>query len=280
MFVKKVCSRNQRSKNKWAISTITLLVALLLVCQPGNTEEQKKNSQSRRLPPAPDTGAPEGDFSAGGTRDNRHKNNLCGVDQGQIAYLLGNKNREFTSSAYPTFWFYLPNIDNKKAQIKFAVTELETGKKIYDRVIEGTKESGIIGIDLPKEKQYALSPEVNYTWSLNVDCAQTDRESEIALEGWLTRLPLQSKFQLQNQLAITPEAEQHTVYLKHNFLYDALTQLAQYRIAQPNNIQIKRAWNELLATLGWQDFIHQESANEKISVSDIQISRNTMKNNR
>ena len=277
MSLKKVCLRGQRQKNQWAIATITLLVALLLVCQPGNAKEEKKNNHSRRLPPAPSTGAPEGDFSAGGTRDNRHKNNVCGVDKEQIAYLLGNKNREFTSSAYPTFWFYIPDLGNKIARMNFAVRELETGKKIYNRVIKGTKEWGIIGIDLPKEQKYALSPEVNYTWSLKLDCAQTDRESEIALEGWLTRLPLGSTSQFQNQLATTSEAEKHTVYLQHNLLYDALTQLAQHRIAKPNNIQIETAWNQLLATLGWQELIHHESAIET-SIVDVQISRNTMKN--
>ena len=251
MSLKIAGSGGRWHKNQWVISVLSLLLALLLVPQPGNTKEKKNNNS--RLPAAPDTGAPEEDFSAGGTRDNRLRNNACGVDRQQIAYLLGNRNREFTLSAYPTFWFHIPPTMNNITQMKFAVTELETGKKIYERVIGKTKRSGIIGIDLPQENQYALSPEVNYTWSLKVDCAQTDREPEIALEGWITRLPLPSKSQLQNQLAAATEAEKHQVYLQHNLLYDALTQLAQHRIAKPNNIQIETAWNQLLATLGWQD---------------------------
>ena len=140
MSSKRFCSGSRWTKNKWAISVFTLLIALLLLPQPGNTKEKKSNNN--RLPPAPDTGSPEEDFSAGGTRDNKPKNTLCGVDGQQIAYLLGNGNREFTSSAYPTFWFYIPHATDKIAQIKFVITELETGKKIYDRVIQGTKDNG------------------------------------------------------------------------------------------------------------------------------------------
>lgn len=255
MFLKTAYSRDRRLKNHWAISVLTLLIALLVVPQPGNTKQKKGNNH--RLPTAPDTGSPQEDFSAGGTRDEQLRNSVCGVDGQQIAYLLGNKNREFTSSAYPTFWFYLPRTMNKIAQMKFVVTELETGKKIYDRVIQATKTSGITGISLPRDKRYTLSPEVNYAWSLQVDCAGTDRESEIALAGWLSRIS--SNVELQNQLAAASEAEKVAVYLNHNLLYDAITQQAQSLIAKPKNIQVETAWNQLLTTLGWQDLVEQKS---------------------
>ena len=262
-------SKWQRSKrSKWTILVLNLLLVLLLIPLPGNTKEKKDNSN--RLPPAPDTGSPEEDFSAGGTRDNRHNDTVCGIDRDQIAYLLGNKNREFTSSAHPTFWFHIPSRMNQEAKVRFAVSELETGNKIYDRVIEQNKKSPIVGIDLPKEKQYALSPKVNYVWSLKVDCPGTSSESDIALEGWLTRSPLKSK--LQQRLAATPEIERHTVYLQQNLLYDALTELAKRRIAKPNDIQIEAAWNQLLTKLGWQDLVQQKSATEP-SVFDVEIGR-------
>ncbi|MEM8829467.1 MAG: DUF928 domain-containing protein [Cyanobacteria bacterium P01_G01_bin.19] len=268
MFIKKAGFKSQWQRKHWLILSLISLVAILSISLPGNTKE-KKSSNNNRLPPAPNTGSPEEDFSAGGTRENRHRNSLCGVDRGKIAYLLGNRNREFTLSAYPTFWFHIPTSMNKVDRIEFEVTELETGKKIYDRVINKTK-TGITGINLPQEKQYALSPEVNYAWSLEVDCAGKNQESAIALSGWITRVASQSN--LQNQLAAASEGEKHTVYLKHNLLYDALTQLAQRRIAKPNNIQIETAWNQLLSELGWQDLIQQKSAIE-LSILDVQIGR-------
>jgi hypothetical protein len=254
-------------KTKWIILTLTLLIAFLFIPQSGNTKEKK--SSNNRLPSAPDTGSPQEDFAAGGTRDNQPKNALCGVEKQQIAYLLGNDNREFTLSAYPTFWFYIPDTLKKVAQMKFVITELETGKKIYDRVIKDTKKSTIIGIKAPHEQRYALSPAINYSWSLQVDCAGREGDSEIALAGWLSRSALDN--QLKPQLAAASEAEKYTVYLKHNLLYDALTEVVQNRIAEPNNIQIETAWNQLLTKLGWQDLIEEKSAINS-SLVNIQIS--------
>ena len=260
MSSKRFCSGSRWTKNKWAISVLTLLIALLLLPQTGNTKEKKSNNN--RLPPAPDTGSPEEDFSAGGTRDNKPKNTLCGIDDQQIAYLLGNGNREFTSSAYPTFWFYIPHNKNEIAQTKFVITELETGKKIYNRTIQGTEATGMKGITLPKEKKNALSPGVNYAWSLEVECAETDRADKLVLEGWISRKLGNSK--LQNQLATAGDIEKHTVYLQHNLLYDALTELAQLRVAKPGSIQIKTAWNQLLTELGWQELTQHRSATNPI----------------
>lgn len=255
------------AKTKWIIPALSLLIAFLLIPQLGNAKEKK--SSNSRLPSAPDTGSPEEDFAAGGTRDNQPKNALCSLDSERIVYLLGNDNREFTSSAYPTFWFYIPLSIKKVAQMKFVITELETGKKIYDRVIKDNQKSSIMGIEVPHEQRYALTPAINYSWSLKVDCAGRNRESEIALAGWLSRSTLDN--QLKPQLAAADEAEKYRVYLKHNLLYDALTEVAQNHIAEPNNIQVETAWNQLLAKLGWQDLIEEKSAINP-SLVDIQIS--------
>ena len=111
---------------------------------------------------------------------------------------------------------------------------------------------------LPKEKRYALSPEVNYAWSLEVDCAETERANKVVLEGWISRKLGNSK--LQNQLATVTDLERHTIYLQHNLLYDALTELAQLRVAKPGSIQIRTAWNQLLTELGWQELTQQQPA--------------------
>jgi hypothetical protein len=255
------------ANKKWIITALTLLIAFLLIPQSGNAKEKK--SSNNKLPSAPDTGSPQEDFTAGGTRDNQPKNALCSVDKERIAYLLGNNNREFTLSAYPTFWFYIPHTLKKVAQMKFVVTELETGKKIYDRVIKDTKKSAIIGIKAPHEQRYALSPEINYSWSLQVDCDGREGDSEIALAGWLSRSALNN--QLKPQLTAAPETEKYTVYLKHNLLYDALTEVAQNHIAEPNNMQMESAWNQLLTKLGWQNLIEKKSAINP-SLVNIQIS--------
>lgn len=276
--------KGQRQKSRFTIKyskalrlmPLFLLIPLFFVPKSGLTEEKKNNSGSKKNtssqlppPPAPGTGSPGGDFSAGGTRDNRLKDIVCGEKSENIVYLLGNRNREFTSSAYPSFWFHISNRGNNVPQMNFVVTEKETGKQIYAHVIQGAKPSGIIGITLPQEEKYALSPQVNYTWSLKADCDGIGQESEIVLEGWITRLVSDSK--LEKQLSTVSEMEKHAVYLKHNFFYDALTELAKHHIKKPNNPEIKIAWNDLIRELGWQDLIEQNYAISP-SYLDTQIS--------
>ncbi|WP_019503620.1 DUF928 domain-containing protein [Pleurocapsa sp. PCC 7319] len=277
MFLKTIYSQRQRQNNQWIIGylkawqLIFILLVITFCAAPQSAQGKEKKNTSNRLPPAPKTGSPEGDFSAGGTRGNKPWNFVCGDKTQNISYLLGDRNREFTAAAYPSFWFHIPNNIDRTTEIKFVVSELKTGKKVYERVIQGTNKSGILGITLPQEKQYALSSEANYSWSLSVDCAGPYRGSETILAGWITRLSSDSK--LEKQLAAASKPERSEVYLENNFLYDALTELAQGRMAQPNNTQIERAWNQLLIKLGWQDLAHQKSSIEPC-ILDLQISSN------
>ena len=255
--------RKQKSRGKIALSSVTqmfisfALTTLILAPQPGSTEE---NKQKNSLPPAPDTGSPQEESSAGGTRDNRQQNDLCGAKNEEIVYLLGEQNREHTLADHPTFWFHLPQNLRKIAQMKFVVKELETGRQIYDRTIEEIKPAGIIGIALPQKQKYALSPQTNYTWSLEVECDRTNKESEVALSGWISQKPANPK--LQQNLATASKLEKHSVYFQHGFLYDALTELAQLKVARPTDNRINTAWNQLLTDLGWQELTQQQSAIE------------------
>lgn len=263
--------KQQRKLRKLAIAIVTL--GLIFFSAPYSRSIEKSRENGNSLPASPDTGSPEEDFSAGGTRDSNQLNKICGENSQEMVYLLGNRNREFTLSAHPTFWFYLPDRVKKVAQINFVLTELETGKEIYARALQPPEKAGIFGISMPSKPEYTLSPQVNYRWSLEVDCAESDEEPIIALEGWLSRLPLNSD--LKNKLAATPDEQKHLVYLQHNLLYDALNDLVQLRIVQPQNTELITAWNQLLVELGWQNLAQQLAVkpfllNKKILVNNIQ----------
>ena len=256
-MLKEIDEKRQNRVKKQALAT--LIFMLFWVPHSGSTETVKKS-----LPPPPDTGSPEEDFSAGGTRDS-HLTKVCGVNGQSLAYLLGNKNRELTLSAYPTFWFYISNNAKQITQIKFVLAELETNKKIYERTVRVPK-SGAMGIALPHQQQYSLSANVNYSWSLEVDCAESKGEPAIALEGWLYRVA--STPDLQNQLAAF-QSEKYQVYLQHNLLYDALNDLAQRRLAEPNNPRLAIAWQQLLIELGWQDLTQQSAVEPYLLEAEI-----------
>lgn len=260
----------QRKIYKRAIALVTIGSIFLSTTPSRSIEELVQNN----LPLPPDTGSPEEDFSAGGTRDSHQLQQICGEKSQEILYLLGNKNRELTLSVHPTFWFYIPEQFNPAAQINFVLTEVETGKKIYDRLVQLPKQAGMLGISIPAKSEYALSPQVNYRWSLEINCTELEQEPIIALEGWIYRSP--SNANLQNQLATAADEQKYTVYLDHNFLYDALDNLVKMIIAQPQNCQLNIAWHQLLVELGWQDLAEQSTMKAYIldtSLTKFQITK-------
>lgn len=219
---------------------------LFIIPFSGKAEETEIN----KLPPSPETGSTEEDFSAGGTRENHELVTICDKNNRAIAYLLGNNNREFTSSAYPVFWFYIPSILNNVAKLQFVLTEVETDKKVYERILQVPEATGLVGLPIPNKSRYSLVRKKNYSWSLSVKCTKAERDFLTILSGWIQRKKLNSD--LQNRLAIASDKDKYNIYLKHNLLYDALDGLAQSNIANYNNHELTTAWNQLLIKLGWE----------------------------
>ena len=206
------------------------------------------------LPPAPSTGTPEGTSSAGGTRGEPKINRVCNFTNQSLVYLLDSGIRDFTIVAHPIFWFYSSHTAGQIDYLEFTLAEVETTKTIYRTKVNLQERSGIMGIALPPEKQYALETNKDYSWNLQVHCSRQDSKPDLVFQGWLRRLPITSK--LQKDLATFP-ARHYSVYLENNILYDALTNLVQLRQQKPNDPQIRKAWNHLLKDLGKEELIPQ-----------------------
>ena len=206
------------------------------------------------LPPAPNTGTPEGTSSAGGTRGEPKINQICNFSNQSLVYLLDSGIRDFTIVAHPIFWFYSPHTAGQIDRVEFTLAEVATTNTIYRTKVNLRERSGIIGLALPQEQQYALKTNKDYSWSLQVHCSQQDSKPDLVLQGWLRRLPITS--QLQKDLAAFP-ARHYSVYLKNNILYDALTNLVQLRQQKPDDPQIISAWSQLLKDLGREELISQ-----------------------
>lgn len=250
MFFNKFNFKVSKNIPKWLFSIATFGLLICLNFAPLHSEE-KTNAD---LPPAPDTGTPEEDFQSAGTRDNRILSKFCDADSQKIVYLLGNDIRESTISPYPFFWFYFSDTSKTIDRVKFVLKESDTEKEIYRLTIESLKQSGTVGIPLPREKKYALIPNTNYSWNLTVNCVGEGQKT-LELRGWLRRLLPDTE--LQSQLAAASEEEKYRVYLEHNILYDALNDLARRRTQKPGNTSVIIAWNQLLNDLGWYNLSEQ-----------------------
>ncbi len=232
--------------------TLVKLVSILglvtiLVTETATAKELAK------LPKAPQRGTPDGSSTAGGSRTEPELGDVCSQNQQSIAYLLDNDIRDYTSTPYPTFWFNIPPHAKKIAKAEFALAESETNKTVYRTKVQLKEQAGIMGIALPTKEQYALKPDIDYSWRLQVECQQPGKSSEMLLKGWVRRLPINPNLASQ----LESSSQKYAIYAQNNILYDALGELIQLRQQNPNNKEISRAWTEFLADLGKQDLAQQ-----------------------
>ena len=124
--------------------------------------------------------------------------------------------------------------------------DTQSKKTIYRTSIHLSEAAGIIEVALPQKSQYSLEQNKNYTWYLKGDYTESGNKPDIALSGWIQRIPLDS--QLQRQLETSER--QYDVYIQKEIMYNAITILAKQYQTKSGNSQIKSDWMHLLKILG------------------------------
>jgi len=152
-----------------------------------------------------------------------------------------------TVSDYPTFWVYMPQRPESVKYGEFVLQDKEN-KTIYERKLTLPKESGIIGIDLPKESKYALQENNEYQWYFTLFCNEQENSSEyIYVHAWIKRIPLTSS--LENQLKVL-QKEDYPINESNQIWYDRLTIFAEKNLTNSNSHQGINAWIHLLKSIG------------------------------
>jgi hypothetical protein len=151
-----------------------------------------------------------------------------------------------TTAEYPVFWFYIPDSLENINTIEFSVHDQEDTKTLYRTSVKLTKTPGIIGISLPSKAENSLKLNQTYRWRLIVNCNQkVSSEKALELIGFVTR-----------------------VQQSPNAWYDKLTNLATRVLADPQNPQVKKAWTELLKSVGLEK-ISQEPLVSSVKVNSL-----------
>jgi hypothetical protein len=195
--------------------------------QSGILENQNQVNASRDRPPKGT--ATEG----GGLGDSSASCNNTG--QRLTALVPRNLEQRLTTEEYPTFWFYLPYSSQEIESIEFSLHERDE-KLIYRTSFKPSKTPGIIGIRLPAVPKYALQPNQYYHWYLVIKCQQKTPNQRVAVDEWVQRVPL------------TPESEVKMNAGNPEIWYDALSRLAEQRLSNSENEQLKRDWMNLLTS--------------------------------
>jgi hypothetical protein len=267
------------------LSILLLTTSLLTIALPtlGRTEivdyaplqpQRLEQPLAQFLPRPPDTGTPTGRPVPGTTRPEA----ACPATAKPLMAIVANNGEDFTLSAHPTFWFYIPYRAEQLKTIEFMLLNRNERETIYQTSIKLTDKPGLIKVTLPNDSQSALAENQTYRWRLNLDC-QPDRtlEPDLAIDGWVRRLPMNSQLeaQLETQLEAQLEAQLRTttevtrIYQDNHIWMDAIAHAADQHFANPTDVANYHSWRQILQTLNLSEIAEEPLTNtELISVAE------------
>lgn len=220
---------------KLAFVTVLAIASFTSNLAPGWT--QPSSPVIAELPPPPGTGTPSGSQGTGGTRRYEQIGTCKQTDKPLTALVPEKGNQGLTTAEHPVFWFYIPYAPEDIHSIEFSVQNWDEQTTVYQTSVQLSQTPGIIGISLPPSPKHSLklnkSNQLSYQWSLNVNCKakQPSEQDDMVLDGWVTRVQPSPK-------------------LVGVIWYDELTNRAKRYLSAPQNIEVKKAWAELLESVG------------------------------
>ena len=190
----------------------------------------------------PDRGTPISNEGTGSRGDCFYKPSLP-----PLKSLAGKDHLKLTASDRPTFWVYLPYT---QAEAPYGEFSLQNGdNEIYRTRFQLPAKPGIVSVSLPSTVA-PLEVGKKYRWYFDINCSTSvssdDLSTPACLTGIVERVTFSENFARELKTASKP-LNKIATYAKQGIWYDALTELAQLRLQQPENPILKRAWNKLLS---------------------------------
>ncbi|MBW4626656.1 MAG: DUF928 domain-containing protein [Brasilonema octagenarum HA4186-MV1] len=156
-----------------------------------------------------------------------------------------------TVSEYPTFWVYLPDLPTNLRSGEFVFQD-ERGKNIYKTPLKLPDRSGIIGITLPQNPQYALKQDNKYQWYFKVYCGNPENASDYYyVKAWVQKVALTPNLESQLKAA---KPKEYTAYAVNEIWQDAVTNLADMRRTNSGSSVLAQDWTNLLTAVGLEEF--------------------------
>jgi hypothetical protein len=162
---------------------------------------------------------------------------------------------ENTVAERPTFFIHVSQTSAQEAEfiLKKKIGEDKYGNPVYDedKYIDQTvalpKNPGIVSISLPADAE-ALEVGQSYYWAFQVICDPNERMKDVVVEGAVQRIQLDST--LANQLKRAVPRDRPMLYADAGIWTDAVSTLFDLRKANPNDVQLRQDWEDLLKSVG------------------------------
>jgi hypothetical protein len=155
---------------------------------------------------------------------------------------------EGTVSDRPTFFVYIPKTIARSAEL--TLTNDSGTEFLTQFSIPITGEAGVVGMTLPP--QVILQENQTYHWSIALVCDSDDPSSNLLVDGWIERRPLDHN--LAAQLAAASPADRPALYASAGLWQDTLAAIAALRFADPENPRVAADWESLLTSVNLGQF--------------------------
>jgi hypothetical protein len=151
-----------------------------------------------------------------------------------------------TTSAYPTFWFYLPYANEALGSVRFVVNN-EAEMPLFEpiEVPLSSQTPGLVAVQLPPSAP-ALEVGKYYHWYVLVDCAP-ESGSDAFVDAFVQRLEITPE--LQSELETAAPTERVDLLLQNNIWHEAMDQLYLLQ-SGTTSPEVQQKWRALLAAGG------------------------------
>ena len=201
-------------------------------------------------PPPPSTPPPNSTRSGGSLGHSSTCGNPTQTGSQPLVALIPIENPVLTTSAHPTFLFYVPY---GSKQVQFGEFSILVGAaettRFYRMRFALPETPGIVSISLPSDSE-AIAKDEFYHWYFKLYCqGNTSARADLEVNGWVKRVdPIAAQ---SNQTAM-PAA-----------WYDAIADLSDRLRTSPQDSELKNRWRALLT------MIHAEDLAEKPLVGSV-----------
>jgi len=189
----------------------------------------------------PRRGTPPGKEGTGSRGDCIYKQ-----DKPPLTRIVGSNQSQFTVKDYPTIWVYLPYTAQEATNGEFSLQDGDI--EVYRTRLKLPTKSGFVGIHLLSTIP-ALKVGKEYRWYFDVNCSRRvsseNSPTPASVTGVVQRKLISVELEKDLKTAKTP-LEKIFVYAKHNIWYEAITELAQLRLNEPNNSTFEKVWLKFL----------------------------------
>lgn len=209
-----------------------------------------------QIPPPPPRTPPPNQRKPGGGLD--PDNLACKRTSKPLTALVPVKNPVLTTSAHPTFLFYVPYGSSDVRLGEFSLlTWPEERTRIYKTRFTLPQTPGIVSIALPRVAESALEAGKSYHWYFQLYCqANISSQPDLDINGWVQRV------------ALTPERERQIKVAAPDIWYDASTNLANRLRTSPQDATLKNNWVSLLKLIDSKDLIQEPLVGPVIPLKD------------